>query len=277
MISGDLTSRTAKVFKYQWERFSALPLEKYEEEFLSYLDPLGKNFFSDKVVLDAGCGSGKFSYWAAQYGARIVIGVDFSDSVKIARKLTRGLSNVQIINANLYNLPFKNEFDLIYSIGVLHHLPDPQEGFKQLVTNLKNGGGIFAWVYAKEGNILYITFAEPIRKLVTARLPLLMNEFIARVIASILWTLIIFIYLPVNRFNWTKKVTQYLPWNDYFLYFYKLGYNFFVVTIFDKLIPPIAHYYTKEEFTGWFRENDLQEIKVWQRNGNSWCGYGRKK
>ena len=49
---------TADAFGYEWTHFSQLE-DTYELEFLDWIDPVKKEFFRDKVVLDAGCGKGR--------------------------------------------------------------------------------------------------------------------------------------------------------------------------------------------------------------------------
>ena len=55
----------------------------------SYRDAIVKNahLFKGKVVLDVGCGTGILSMFAAQAGAKLVIGVDMSSIIHQARKI----------------------------------------------------------------------------------------------------------------------------------------------------------------------------------------------
>jgi SAM-dependent methyltransferase len=265
---------TAQAFSNQWQLLATLREENWQE-LLSYLSPLTEEVFRDKLVLDAGCGMGKFTYWAGRSKAKQVIGIDLSHSVEVAYRHTRHLPNVHIAQADMYNLPFKSEFDVIYSIGVLHHLPESQRGFNRLVDFLKPGGLIFVWVYGREGNLLYITLADPIRKWITSRLPFLINVLLAKLVASLLWVTIKVVYLPLNRVG-SATFACCLPYNSYFLYFNKLGFKLFEGTVLDKMTPPIAKYYSREDFARWFEDASLVDIHVSQRNGNSWRGFGVK-
>ena len=85
-----------------------------------------------KLVLDAGCGGGRYARLAGSHGAR-VIGVDLSSAVDKAASLCAGLPDVCIVQANLLDLPVADAaFDLVFSIGVLHHTPDPRRAFAQI-------------------------------------------------------------------------------------------------------------------------------------------------
>lgn len=278
LLPDELTNElqeTAQAFGNQWQLFSTLR-EENQQELLSYLSPLTEEVFRDKLVLDAGCGTGKFTYWAGRSEAKQVIGIDLSHSVEVAHRHTRHLPNVHIAQADIYNLPFKPDFDVIYSIGVLHHLPKSQQGFNRLVDLLKPGGLIFVWVYGQEGNFLYITFADPIRKWITSRLPLRINAFLAKLVASLLWVAIKVIYLPLNRVG-SATLARRLPYNSYFLYFSDLGFKLFEGTVLDKMTPPISKYYSREDFSRWFEDASLVDIHISQRNGNSWRGFGVKR
>lgn len=272
-----LDKKTAAAFGYQWKRFN-YTFKKNEQEFLSYIFPfLTKDIFKDKIVLDAGCGGGKFCSLIAGYGAKMAVGIDASDSCYVAYHSAQHLPHTYIIKSDIHNLPFKeNAFDIIFSIGVLHHLSNPRKGFIHLTRKLKKGGIIFAWVYAKEGNLLYRRFIDPIREHLTSKLPYKINAVCAKGIALFLWSIIKCIYLPLYRIKNPNVFFRCLPYNEYFIYFYNLGFDLFFATIFDKMAPPIVHYLSEDEFKRWFENAGLDGIRIRQRNQNSWCGYARR-
>ncbi|MFC1631912.1 methyltransferase domain-containing protein [Candidatus Omnitrophota bacterium] len=266
---GKVAARTARNFGYSWSNVWKLsPTDQIEAD--GYFSGLiQKSDFKDRVVLDAGCGNGRITYFIGRYNAKEVIGFDFSNSVEAAFENTKDLNNVHIVQADIYNLPLKQQYDLVYSIGVLHHLPEPEEGFKQLSRLLTGRGQIFAWVYGREGNKLYLKLFEPLRKL-TSRLPLAVNKVIAIILAAMIWLIIKLVYLPVAKMGAVER----LPLGRYLLFFHKLGFRQFRATVFDKMIPPISNYYTKEEFGRWFENQDLKDIRILPRTNNSWRGLG---
>src|SRR5919197_163165 len=69
--------QTASAFGWQWQHFSEMH-DEFEAQFLDWLDPITPEFFSGKRVLDAGCGTGRHSYFAASYGAAEVMALDLS-------------------------------------------------------------------------------------------------------------------------------------------------------------------------------------------------------
>lgn len=270
-----------KNFADEWMYFTAdidkelakRELDSYFHNFVTYSD------LENKIVLDGGCGGGRFCYVvAAESKAKEIFAVDLSYAVFSAFKNTKQFDNVNIIQGDLTNLPFKNLpeqelFDFIYSVGVLHHLPVPKAGFSSLSKHLKKNGKILVWVYGKEGNALYINFADPIRNLITSKLPFKVNLVLSFTISAILWTIIWLLYAPLNLILPSNTINKILPFNEYFDFFRKRGFKDFWRTVLDKMIPTISYYISKNEFVDWFKANNLN-YKLYFRNGHSWVGIG---
>jgi len=96
-------------------------------------------------VLVAGCGTGQHSIGTAQriQGAR-VLAIDLSlSSLSYAKRKTQelGLTSVEYAQADLLKLgSLGRSFDVIESVGVLHHLADPWAGWQVLLSLLRPGG-----------------------------------------------------------------------------------------------------------------------------------------
>jgi SAM-dependent methyltransferase len=103
-----------------------------------------------KLVLDVGCGMGRYSDVVSRWAATVV-GVDLTSAVDAAQGNIGSRDNVNLAQADIFNLPFADStFDYIFSIGVLHHTPDTKAAFEQLPRLLKPGGKIAVWVYSTE-------------------------------------------------------------------------------------------------------------------------------
>lgn len=101
-----------------------------------------------RLVLDVGCGMGRFADVASRWGAT-VIGVDLSHAVDAAHANLADRPNVMIVQASVFELPFKDgAFDVVYSIGVLHHTPNTRRAFDRLPRLLKPGGKLAVWLYS---------------------------------------------------------------------------------------------------------------------------------
>ena len=242
-------------------------------EFLDWIKPLDESAFINKVVLDAGCGKGRHLFLAAKFGAADVIGVDLSDAVESAYQNTRHLPNAHVIQADIYHLPFAQPFDLAYSIGVLHHLPDPKQGFLSVVSKLKSGGRAAIWVYGKEGNRWIELLVDPVRIHVTSRLPKFLTQTISFLIALPLYAALKLVYAPASR---SPRLKRGLPYADYLCAI--SGYSFAenLWNVFDHLVAPTAFYVSRKEVEDWFAAAKLEQVEISSRNNNSWRGTGVK-
>ena len=239
--------------------------------FLNYIYPVKPQFFEGKIGLDAGCGFGRHLFYAAEFGAEM-IGVDLSEAVEAAYRNTKHLPNVHIIQADIYNLSFRdNSFDFIYSIGVLHHLPDPKEGFKSLLPLLKSGGAIFIWVYstARPG-LNYLI--ELIRK-VTTKIPYKPLKYLCFLAASLEWILLIKPYKILSTKSISKNLINHIAPSRIKLY---AQYPFQVsyADWFDRLSAPIRFYYSEDDIRQWFEEANLRNIIVSPTGAYGWRGFG---
>ena len=260
---------TAEAFGYEWTHFTELT-DQYREEFLDWIKPVPEDFFRDKVVLDGGCGKGRHAYLAAQFGAREVIAVDLSEAVEAAFQNTRALPNVHVVQADIYALPFLRPFDYAYSIGVVHHLPDPRQGFISLLGHLKPGGRISIWVYGREGNEWIVNFVNPIRIRLTSRAPKIFTRVISFLLALPLYLALKLVYRPINRWSWLKWLRRILFYNDYLSAIAGFSFAENYWNVFDHLVAPTAFYLTRDEVAEWFAAAHLESVEISQRTGNSW-------
>ena len=265
---------TAEKFGWQWQHFNQFEAG-YENQFLAWIAPVTREFFKDKVVLEGGCGKGRHTQLAAQFGARDVIGVDLSDAVETAFGATRDLPNAHIVQADIYNLPFARIFDYAFSIGVLHHLPDPRAGFQSLTSRVKPGGYMSAWVYGAENNEWITRWVNPVRERVTSRIDPRLLLQLSKVPAAIMFIATKTIYGPLNRSPRGASVARHLFYNDYLKAIAGFGWREQHSIVFDHLIAPTAFYISGDEFADWWRDIGVSDADINWHNSNSWRGFGR--
>ena len=114
--------------------------------------PLGKKAPID--ILIAGCGTGQQSVETAQsFPEARVLAIDLSlASLGYAMRKTRelGLTNIEYSQADILQLGgIGRTFDVIDSSGVLHHLSDPEHGWRVLLTLLRPGGFMNIGLYSE--------------------------------------------------------------------------------------------------------------------------------
>lgn len=264
---------TAANFGWQWQHFTQED-EKYADQFLGWIAPVSPEFFQNKLVLEGGCGKGRHTQLAAGWGARDVIGVDLSAAVESAFAATRHLENAHIIQADIYHLPVKPMIDYTFSVGVLHHLPDPREGFLSLASKVKPGGHLSAWVYGAENNEWITNWISPLRERLTSRLDPRALMHLSKIPAAFLYLATKLIYRPLNQFA-GGAVAQHLFYNDYLRAISTFGWKEQHTIVFDHLVAPTSHYISRAEFEQWWREIGATEVVVEWHNKNSWRGFGR--
>jgi SAM-dependent methyltransferase len=266
--------RTADAFGWQWLEFDDFHRDPatYDAQFLDWVAPLAPPFFSGKTVLDAGCGMGRFSAAVAHLGAERVIGVDLSESVESARQFTRNLPNVALVQADIYRLPFKAPFDFAFSIGVIHHLPDPEAGVRELARHVKPGGTLSVWVYGYENNGWIRNIVNPIREKVTARLPRRVLYGLSLLLALVLQPVLRLLYAAPEGSGRSRS----LPYYPYLHWLAQFGLRHNHVVIFDHLVAPTAFYVKREELQEWFERAGFSDVSLSWRNQNSWRGHGRR-
>lgn len=266
--------QTADAFGWQWQHFSEMHPE-FEAQFLDWIHPLGPESFKGKRVLDAGCGIGRHAYFAAKYGAREVIALDLSDAVDAASTNLRDLPNVSVVQGDLLRPPLRtasdeNGFDLVYSIGVLHHLPSPADGFRSLVRYLRPGGTIAVWVYGYENNGFVRNVVEPLRRIST-RVPPSLLRGLAWPLGLAFHAAAKGVYQPLGG----TAAARALPLNEYMSSVASFSFRQNYGIVFDQLAAPTAAYLKEDEVRRWFEQCQLVDIRISHRHGNSWRASGR--
>jgi SAM-dependent methyltransferase len=282
MVDGNLpeeVQRTVSGFGWEWEKFDDQIRDTHmtsEANFLDFIWPVEPKLFQDKVVLDAGCGMGRFLKLGAEFGSQEIIGIDLSSSVEVAYRNVREVPNAHVIQADILALPFRCSFDYIFSIGVLQFLQDPKAGFEALTAQLEEAGTISIWVYARENNGWVIRLVSPVRKHITSRIPRPALYGVSHLLAVLLYIGIRVVYKPVNERGTLRRFASLLPYNDYLYYSSRLSYGSLTSVVFDHLTPSLVKYLARDEIESWFREDTFVDISITSRNGMSWRATGSK-
>lgn len=142
-------------FGKQWNLFRSSQLDsatgaRFSEQRFDEETTWSKADLDGKLVLDAGCGAGRFAEIAAARGARLVA-LDMSSAVESVKKTLSAFPNTEVVQASLLEPPFKRQvFDYAYSLGVIQHTPDPPGGIQSVVDCVKPGGQFAFAIYARQ-------------------------------------------------------------------------------------------------------------------------------
>jgi SAM-dependent methyltransferase/ribosomal protein S27AE len=267
------TARTVDRFGDQWAEFRSLD-EFYEAQFLGWIAPNDRASFAGQRVLEAGCGKGRHSVLASRWGARDVLATDLGPAVDVAFDNTRDRPNVHVVQADLLALPVRPQsFDVGFSVGVLHHVVDPQLAFRRLAGAVAPGGRVVAWVYGRENNEWIVRGVNPLRRWVTSRLPFRWVHALSKGPAAVLWAAGRGVYRPLKQGPWAA-VGERLFYQAYINQIADFPFSEIHAIVHDHLTPPIAHYIRGPEFRRWFDQAGLVDVQVAWHNENSWRGTG---
>jgi SAM-dependent methyltransferase/uncharacterized protein YbaR (Trm112 family) len=240
-----LKHHTIRNFGFEWIEYARFGWDDpvynlaYEEEVFRRKALLGPDELQGKLVLDAGCGNGRYSYWAARYGAR-VFGVDLGDGVESAATNTRDLPDVQIVQGDIFRLPFaERTFDAAFSIGVLMHTGNARQATASLAKLVRPGGSLTVHLYGK-GSVVY----EVVDRL--------LREWTTRLSVDRLQSM-------TRRLYHTRKVLERVRLETFANRFVRIGSHPHI--IFDWYAAPIATHHTYPEVHGWFEDMGLTVVR----------------
>jgi SAM-dependent methyltransferase len=262
----DLSSEREHVaarFGYEWTRFCNF---EYDEELASlqtWFEPRRLEDLSGLIVLEAGCGMGRHAVIAANHGAKAVIGLDLGTAVQAAFQNTRHLPSVSIVQGDIYFPPFKDSsFDIAFSLGVLHHLPEPSRGFRAIARKVKNDGWVQVWVYGREGNGWIVHFINPIRS-VTSRIPL-------DILNVLSWLLAVPLLGIAKTFYQISWLWNRLPYSPYIRWLASFSIRKVHAIVLDHALTPVAHYMSRSDVLALVRGTEWAVSEIVHNRSMSW-------
>ncbi len=268
----DAVARTLRGYSYEHVelRDFVREIERWWKNFLRLI-PDAPSRIGGQVGVDFGCGEGRFLYCAHRCGAEVV-GMDLSEGVEVARANTADCPRVHIVQGDIYHPPLRSGvFDFAYSLGVLHHLPDPRAGFRQLVPLVKPAGRVWIWVYGLQGmrlwyRLSHLTWLRPI----APRLPRPIQIGLSGLIAALLE---VFLWMPCRLLahlpNGESLVTR-IPLGDAC----RRPFQTKVRSVLDRVLPPETHFHSSEELESWFAAEGVSGVSVVNNEGRGWSASG---
>ena len=218
-ISGqNLDSTTVESFGKEWLKFSSFTDKEIKTAGDQYFDIVPDELYNGKLVLDAGCGTGRWSKYLSSK-AGFIEAIDPSDAVFSAGRLLAGCQNVRISKAEISHLPFDdNSFDFVFSLGVLHHIPDTKLAMNDCVKKLKKGGWFLVYLYYNldNRNIFFkglFYFSNLLRRMISG-LPSAAKKLICDLLAIIIYMPLVLLARIFNSIG-LKKLVSHIPLSYY--------------------------------------------------------------
>jgi SAM-dependent methyltransferase len=246
-------------FGYSWDHYADL-LPEHEEQFVRWT-ALGKSFWRGVRFVDGGCGIGRNAYWPMTYGALGGLAVDVDDrTLGRARQNLAQFPGMEVRKQSIYEITEADTFDIAFSIGVVHHLSDPDAAVARLARSVKPGGLVLVWLYGRENNGWIVHLFNPLRRALFSRLPLGLVHALSWPLTSLLWC----------------ALRLGLPPGAYYRLIRRFSFEHLRAIVFDHMIPRIALYYRRAEAEALLARAGLTDIRSIWVNQNSWSVIGRK-
>ena len=255
---------TSASFAWEWSRYPGAMAED-ERIFLEECQ-LPASALKDKLVLDAGCGMGRYALVALGLGAEVVA-LDLSESLARLIPAARENTRLQVVQGDLLQPPFrKGTFDIVYSHGVLHHTSDTRQAFLAVAALVKPEGLLSVWVYGKAGR--WRDFAtnplRPGRDWVGRHRRLAWCVVGIRQLFSDSLRLFT-VHLPLALtylLCYPLAVLGAVPLLKYLTFSVHPRFKVRLIENFDWLSPPFQFHHTKEELAEWFEEAGFDVLQV---------------
>jgi SAM-dependent methyltransferase len=240
-------------FSYAWTTYRDI-IALHRKQFLGWITPLKLEFFEGKSFLDAGCGIGRNSRWPLEAGASKACAFDCNETtVAVARENLSSFPNCAVVCRSIYDLDGRTQYDVVFSIGVIHHLRDPRRAVENLINAVKPGGTLLLWVYAYEGNEAYLRWVNPIRNRLTSRMPPSLVRALAKVLTCLLK---LYILLPHRQ--------------EYLLLLRGRSFRHLEAMVFDQLLPNVSNYWRREEILSLVAGLPVRVAHLTHTHGISW-------
>ena len=263
-----MTESTNREQIKQSEWFEQWTLLEDNELFLfkDWILPSTLEDFRDKDVLECGCGGGQHTSFIAPY-TKSVTAVDLN-TTELARERNKNFDNIKFVEADIAKMDLMKKFDIVFSIGVIHHTDDPDKTVENLKKHVKPGGRFIVWVYSEEGNALVKYGVEPVRKMFLKNMNRKNLLALSKTVTALLYLPVYSLYLlPLN----------FLPFYEYFGNFRKMTFERNTLNVFDKLNAPQVDFISRSRIEKWFGRDEFDDVSIQAYKGVSWSGSGIKK
>jgi SAM-dependent methyltransferase len=214
-------------------------------------------------VLDLGSGTGRWLRIFHKLGAKSIAAVEPSPAIAVSKQNTEDIENISFHNVTGDKMP-NGQFDLIYSYGVVHHIPQPDPVIQRAFEVLKPGGRLVIWLYGRENNGLFLAFLHSLR-LITVPLPNRALDILSGAMVPL-----------VRVYSRAARVFP-LPLRGYMSEFIDKVDDYTVKhVIYDQLDPHYAKYYRRQEAVDLVENAGFCDIELYHREGYSWTVLARK-
>ncbi len=272
---GNIDMATVKSFGEEWKRFNQFHQADLQKIGGDYFDILPESLKNKRTkVLDVGCGSGRWASYLASFVGHIDC-IDPSSAVYTAAEMLKEKHQIRISRTDVDNLPFADDsFDLVYSLGVLHHIPDTEAAMKKSVSKVKRGGYFLVYLYYNldNRNFFYrsiFNVTNQFRKVIS-RLPSGVKKGICSLIAfTVYWPLAKTAYMVQK--SGAKNLAKKIP----LAYYGDKSFWIMQNDALDRFGTPLEQRFSKIQIEVMMKNIGLSEI-VFSEREPYWHAIGKK-
>jgi SAM-dependent methyltransferase len=262
-------------FGDEWTRFdqTGIPEAELAQRFDEYFGIFPWDRLPERPVgFDAGCGTGR---WAALVAPRVghLHCVDPSAALDVARRTLASQANCSFHRTTIDEIPLPDEsMDFGYSLGVLHHLPDTQQGLIDCVHKLKPGAPLLVYLYYAFDNrpawFRAIWRASDAIRRVVSRAPRAVRHGAAEIAA-------LCVYLPLARTAKALAAAGFDTANLPLTFYRDKSYYSMRTDALDRFGTRLERRFTRAQIRTMFEAAGLGEIRFSER-APFWCVVGIK-
>jgi len=272
----NVDSKVVDSFGEEWSRFpqTALAEDERRAMFADYFKIFPWNQLPEGAEgADIGCGSGRWAYFVAPTVGVLHCVEPSSKALEVAKNALSPSRNCRFWNCDIDTMPFlDSSLDFAYSLGVLHHTPDPAKALRQCVKKLRKGAPFLIYVYyAFDNKPLWFRVMWRVSDLfrrAIAKLPLALKAPITDTIALV-------IYWPFSRA--ARIAEQFgVPLDSFPLSYYR-NRSFYVLRTdaLDRFGTRLEHRFTRDQLLDLMTNAGLHGVQFGTTRPY-WCAVGIK-
>jgi ubiquinone/menaquinone biosynthesis C-methylase UbiE len=272
----NLDKASVESFGEEWTKFNSFSQAEIEKTGDEYFDIINSNIVNENsTILDVGCGTGRWSiYWADR--VKFIEAIDPSLAVISAAKITQNIPNIRITKASADNIPFDDQtFDLVMSIGVLHHIPNTALALKQITEKAKLGGYVYVYLYYALDNrgIMYKSLFKisNLIRFFISKMPTPLKKLICDLIATFIYLFFVSLSLLLKFLFPNSKAWKKIPLS----YYTNKSFNIIRNDALDRFGTPLEQRFSKQEILEMMQSAGLKDIII-SPNTPYWHVLGRK-
>jgi SAM-dependent methyltransferase len=272
----NIDEKTVRSFGAQWLTYdqSRLPGdERTAQRFQEYFAIFPWSSLPDPAVgADVGCGSGR---WALRVAPRVATlhCIDASaEALVVARRNLAGQRNCTFHHASVDAIPLPpRSMDFVYSLGVLHHIPDTMAAIQSCVRLLKPGAPFLVYLYyaldQRPWWFRAIWKGTDIARRGIARLPYWPKRALTELIAVAIYWPLARLARAIERMGGNPAGMPLSWYRDKSLYIMRTN-------AFDRFATPLEQRFSRARIEEMMRKAGLEDIRFSERPPY-WCAVGR--